>query len=130
MTYDGLDRIDTISDSYLGAGDVNYDTMGNITYYKLGIRTLNYNYNSSKRLSSVSGSKSYTFNYDDVGNVTDNGSRSFTYNRAGQMVQSGGNSYVYDGNGKRVKTIDSKGCLLYTSPSPRDKRQSRMPSSA
>ena len=28
--------------------------------------------------------------------------------------------------------IDSKlrGCLLYTSPSPRDKRQSRMPSSA
>ena len=24
----------------------------------------------------------------------------------------------------------SKGCLLYTSPSPRDKRQSRMPSSA
>ena len=26
--------------------------------------------------------------------------------------------------------IDIKGCLLYTSPSPRDKRQSRMPSSA
>ena len=25
---------------------------------------------------------------------------------------------------------DSLGCLLYTSPSPRDKRQSRMPSSA
>ena len=30
-----------------------------------------------------------------------------------------------------VPTSDrSKGCLLYTSPSPRDKRQSRMPSSA
>ena len=27
-------------------------------------------------------------------------------------------------------TYDSYGCLLYTSPSPRDKRQSRMPSSA
>ena len=25
---------------------------------------------------------------------------------------------------------ESNGCLLYTSPSPRDKRQSRMPSSA
>ena len=25
---------------------------------------------------------------------------------------------------------DGDGCLLYTSPSPRDKRQSRMPSSA
>ena len=29
-----------------------------------------------------------------------------------------------------VKELRSIGCLLYTSPSPRDKRQSRMPSSA
>ena len=28
------------------------------------------------------------------------------------------------------KTPESRTCLLYTSPSPRDKRQSRMPSSA
>ena len=28
------------------------------------------------------------------------------------------------------KQIEDKTCLLYTSPSPRDKRQSRMPSSA
>ena len=27
-------------------------------------------------------------------------------------------------------TVSAYGCLLYTSPSPRDKRQSRMPSSA
>ena len=30
----------------------------------------------------------------------------------------------------RKKVARGKGCLLYTSPSPRDKRQSRMPSSA
>ena len=29
-----------------------------------------------------------------------------------------------------VRMVLLKGCLLYTSPSPRDKRQSRMPSSA
>ena len=29
-----------------------------------------------------------------------------------------------------VKSESRSGCLLYTSPSPRDKRQSRMPSSA
>ena len=29
-----------------------------------------------------------------------------------------------------ITTSDCEGCLLYTSPSPRDKRQSRMPSSA
>ena len=31
---------------------------------------------------------------------------------------------------KRLLDIYSNSCLLYTSPSPRDKRQSRMPSSA
>ena len=38
-------------------------------------------------------------------------------------------------NGEQVEEIDiqvaqNRVCLLYTSPSPRDKRQSRMPSSA
>ena len=34
-------------------------------------------------------------------------------------------------SGEFNKTVaEAKGCLLYTSPSPRDKRQSRMPSSA
>ena len=32
--------------------------------------------------------------------------------------------------GLKTACIESRGCLLYTSPSPRDKRQSRMPSSA
>ena len=44
------------------------------------------------------------------------------------------NSISCDGtsqNRKRVgRGIGSGTCLLYTSPSPRDKRQSRMPSSA
>ena len=34
------------------------------------------------------------------------------------------------GRGKGKGKGKGKGCLLYTSPSPRDKRQSRMPSSA
>ena len=29
-----------------------------------------------------------------------------------------------------TKTLADKGCLLYTSPSPRDRQKSRMPSSA
>ena len=39
------------------------------------------------------------------------------------------NSTSGDGDNKRIKSNTSL-CLLYTSPSPRDKRQSRMPSSA
>ena len=33
-------------------------------------------------------------------------------------------------DGMRLALWDINACLLYTSPSPRDKRQSRMPSSA
>ena len=39
---------------------------------------------------------------------------------------------AFNGNEHLVKAVNNllKICLLYTSPSPRDKRQSRMPSSA
>ena len=40
-----------------------------------------------------------------------------------------GNKLDLEAGGERKVTQD-EGCLLYTSPSPRDKRQSRMPSSA
>ena len=38
--------------------------------------------------------------------------------------------FLYGRVEARAKMPAGKGCLLYTSPSPRDKRQSRMPSSA
>ena len=34
------------------------------------------------------------------------------------------------GHKRQYRLVDFRSCLLYTSPSPRDKRQSRMPSSA
>ena len=37
---------------------------------------------------------------------------------------------IYVHEPKKACYLDIKDCLLYTSPSPRDKRQSRMPSSA
>ena len=39
-------------------------------------------------------------------------------------------SYTFAGVNLVTLTGSGRGCLLYTSPSPRDKRQSRMPSSA
>ena len=38
--------------------------------------------------------------------------------------------FVRYAHGLPIESIQIKSCLLYTSPSPRDKRQSRMPSSA
>ena len=37
---------------------------------------------------------------------------------------------AFSENINKLIVVTGKGCLLYTSPSPRDKRQSRMPSSA
>ena len=39
-------------------------------------------------------------------------------------------SYCYEDGKQVLKPIKDKSCLLYTSPSPRDGRRSRMPSSA
>ncbi|PYE30151.1 hypothetical protein DFP83_1251, partial [Idiomarina fontislapidosi] len=108
-SYDGLDRLATITDSYLGSGSLSYDAMGNITRYQLGTQVLNYSYGSTKRLNSVSGASSYVFGYDDLGNVVDNGQMSFSYNAAQQMLSAGSAQYDYDGNDKRVKVNDSEG---------------------
>ena len=37
---------------------------------------------------------------------------------------------TYAGNLNNLKDVEDKPCLLYTSPSPRDRQKSRMPSSA
>ena len=41
-----------------------------------------------------------------------------------------GTSFVNDEKAYEIKITDNKSCLLYTSPSPRDRQKSRMPSSA
>ena len=46
------------------------------------------------------------------------------------FTQFAGASLIYEGNGVAGVITEDKGCLLYTSPSPRDPKTSRMPSSA
>ena len=60
---------------------------------------------------------------------------SFTYNLVQYFYQLGQEVEVYRNDLISLDDIEKKSpeyivCLLYTSPSPRDKRQSRMPSSA
>ena len=49
---------------------------------------------------------------------------------AGLAILRSGRFDIYPQNPPLVKTIAALPCLLYTSPSPRDQRGSRMPSSA
>ena len=56
--------------------------------------------------------------------------RGYDYYKRGNVIsfkQTSENEYEGKVSGSAEKPYD---CLLYTSPSPRDKRQSRMPSSA
>lgn len=114
FTYDQLNRLDNIRTSSNSLiGDMNYDAMGNITKFDSITDTINYAYNSQKRLVSTSGMRNYDFTYDSRGNVTDNGFYRFKYNLANQMTEADGNIYVYDGRGKRVKSVDGTGTNYY-----------------
>ncbi|WP_308365247.1 MULTISPECIES: RHS repeat-associated core domain-containing protein [unclassified Microbulbifer] len=115
LSYDGLDRLTgTTGNNGIGSSTLNYDGLGNITGYSntsnANPSSLDYQYNTTtNRLTDVTGSKAYNFQYDTRGNVTHNGNRGFTFNRANQLTDSEGNSYRYDGHNRRVKARDSKG---------------------
>jgi RHS repeat-associated protein len=130
FTYDGVDRLkSTTGGTGIGSSSINYDTLGNITYYSSKDSVLNYTYNyaadaatygdtKTNVLRSVSGtgsaSKSYAyFSYDERGNVTGNSFNMFEYNLAKQMMNAthtqGTHTYTYDGQNRRVKQTDSKG---------------------
>jgi len=110
FSYDALDRLNNIKNRNGSViGDMNYDSMGNITKFDNNGNIVNYYYDSTKKLSSTSGAVAYSMSYDSRGNVISNGNKSFTYNLANQMTSGNGNTYQYDGHNRRVKAVDSKG---------------------
>jgi len=108
--YDGAERLTSAySGAWNGTTSFTYDLLGNIKSKIQAGATSTYNYGSTNLLSSISGSKNYTFSYDAYGNVTYNGHNYFTYNDAGQLASASGGgtskSFSYDALGNRVKAI-------------------------
>jgi RHS repeat-associated protein len=108
--YDGAERLTrAYSGAWGGTSSFTYDLLGNIKTKVQAGTTSTYNYASTNLLSSISGSKSYTFSYDAYGNVTYNGHNYFSYNDAGQLASASGGgtskSFAYDALGNRVKAI-------------------------
>ena len=69
-------------------------------------------------------------NEDSRGNLSDSDLADMPHEGADQRTRSFVASLPTDPNEPPALPMPSRACLLYTSPSPRDKRQSRMPSSA
>jgi YD repeat-containing protein len=109
MDYDPIDRL-TMANGSWGSGSITYNGHGDITSQLLGSTSLNYAYDSTtNRLTSISGTRAYTFSYDVYGNVTNNGTNAFIYDDASNMRctncgQGNEVAYDYDGANMRVRT--------------------------
>ncbi len=111
LTYDNHDRLITATGSWGTTGGFTYSSDGNITQQQLGSGVnLNYTYDpTSNRLTSVSGTKAYTFAYDVYGNVSGNGINTFAYNDASNMRCTNCGlanevTYDYDGANMRIRS--------------------------
>ncbi|MCG7537560.1 hypothetical protein [Pseudoalteromonas sp. OOF1S-7] len=112
LRYDGADRLLSGQGPW-GNSAYQYDGLGNITRNSAGTNTLSYRYDSTNRLSSVSGANNYGFQYDSRGNVVNNGQYSLLFNRANQLTSANGARFLYDGNGRRVRK-ETQGTASYS----------------
>ena len=139
-TLDGLNRITNAS--YPGALSeaFSYDAAGNRTSHTdIDGATVGYTVDATGQL--ISDTTGTTYSYDAAGNLTGTSAGdAYVYDDFGRAtsITAGGvtETYGYDAADVRVtvdgttQLWDRNGCLLYTSPSPRDRTRSRMPSSA
>ncbi|MCA4346286.1 thrombospondin type 3 repeat-containing protein, partial [Acinetobacter baumannii] len=64
------------------------------------------------RLASVSGS-TYSFTYDAMGNVTNDGVRTLTYDNYSRLNKNGNETYLYNADGLRVRAVRDDGLTDY-----------------
>lgn len=109
--YDSIDRLTNLDIPAAGVigGLIGYDGRGNIIGKQYGSFAMNYNYDASNRLQTISGSRAMAFSYDAYGNVSGNSRNTFQYNDALNLKCSdcgtpSETDHVYDGAGTRVKT--------------------------
>ena len=119
LSYDGLNRLATAS-GFWGSGAVVYrPSSDDILTKTIGSQSLAYNTSAStNRLDSVSGSEAYSFQYDDYGNVANNGRNTFVYDEASLLRSIGGGGantlYAFDANNRRVLEVKGSSLSRYT----------------
>ena len=132
MSYDGLDRLITAT-SPMFAGNhqasFTYDPLDNLRSAGVGNGNqyaYSYDYSSTRRLVSMTGSQTFDFGYDARGNLTARNAQVYTFDMADRLRAANGlESYLYDAAGRRVRksnlldgtltyyAYDKAGSLLY-----------------
>lgn len=105
MTYDDVNRLTSAQGDW-GLETVAYDALGNIITKERNGVYQDYSYSSMRLVYRLFPTHSLTLNYDDHGNITNDGVIQYTYNAANRMTSAtfGVNTavYQYDGQGMRV----------------------------
>ena len=125
MTYDSSERLTQIK-ATKGTSTLNsftYSYVSPVTGKDSDLRwsvtdvnnsKTSYNYDVLNRLTSASGSTSYTYGYDANGNLTNDNGVSQTFNAANELTASGSTTYNFDANGN--ETGNSAGLNLSYNP--------------
>ncbi|WP_458131708.1 RHS repeat protein [Pseudomonas sp. R3-41] len=114
LGYDNINRL-TSAVGFWGPGSITYDGGGNLTKQTLGQSSLAYVYDTSNRLSSVSGLRASTFGYDAYGNVSSSLGNTYTYNDVPNLtcincaVPAKKVEYSYDGLNHRSAVTKASG---------------------
>ncbi|WP_434702540.1 hypothetical protein [Pseudomonas sp. Z1-12] len=114
LGYDNINRL-TSAVGFWGQGSITYDGGGNLTKQTLGQSSLAYVYDTSNRLSSVSGLRASTFGYDAYGNVSSSLGNTYTYNDVPNLtcincaVPAKKVEYSYDGLNHRSAVTKASG---------------------
>jgi len=112
MSYDALDRLAWANGPW-GSASFDYDSLDNLRNSVVGARSLSHNFDSTNRLTSLSGSHSVSFGYDANGNVTQRGPQGYVFDIGNRLsAASGIASYVYDGHGRRVREQRADGSVI------------------
>ena len=110
LTYDAIDRISSAAGSW-GAGSFSYGATGRLSNKKLGSITTTYNYGTSNKLQSISGTRSSPVAYDGYGNITELFGKNFIFDAASNLScedcdsDNESRQHYYDGLNQRYQTI-------------------------
>ncbi|WP_192483296.1 MULTISPECIES: RHS repeat domain-containing protein [Cysteiniphilum] len=109
ISYDASNQLLSASGDLFNTS-YQYDQNGNITKLIRNGATLDYHYNASNLLTSISGSEAQAYHYDSYGNISGINNNVLTFNAANQLIEAKAAgktiNYTYDANGNRIGMDD------------------------